>query len=394
MLLEKFSRTIKASLALFIFIGQANPTFAGIFGTQSDEPVDVSAGTATYRWEIDRLILETARNQRPTIEQSGSTLIADTIIYDYETEIGYAYGNVVYTGADDNTVLTADEGTFYTDEEKVVMTGSPSLITEEGTEDEMTATADTMTFYSEHEYVVFTGNVEILSDDYEMTGEQATYYQNTGRFSSDGRSTASQNGKTITADSIDMISDNEGNETGDYVATGDVVVEDPEEGITIYCDRIESMSGEGGKNESYIATGNVVIENIPEDEDDESYEVHCGKAEYYEELGYVRMTEDPVLYFTDYDMTASALTMEQYDDENRANLLGDVVIEYGDLTTYSRWGEYSGDEDKIYLTGNPIITTSGSQFTSHLVELDLNTEDVNMIGGGTGYYVSDGDFSF
>lgn len=315
-------------------------SYPQMFDNTSEEPVDITAGKSTYYWQIDKIILEKLDDQTANVVQGKKELSADTIIYDSETEIGYAYENVVFTDHEEGTVLTAGSGTYYTDTQKVVVWDDPVLKFEDGT----VARSDRMTFFSDGDYVILKNNVIISNGEMTMEGEKATYFNDSGKFKILGQATTKQSNMILTAENIDVTSEDD-------------------------------------KIISYTAEGNVVAEN-PE----EGYKIYAGKLEYFEETGYTRITENPYINFYEQDIEVYANQIEQYKEKQKSNLLGDVIIIQQDQKAYSRWGEYYTDEDMIYLSGNPIMVSGDSQFTAHRIVLDIEAGEMSMVGGGTGFY--------
>jgi lipopolysaccharide export system protein LptA len=237
--------------------------------------------------------------------------------------------------------LRAGQGVYYTRDKKIVVSGSPVIeMKRSGT----TASADVMTIYTEEDYIIMTGNVVIKSSNYTLTSDKATYYQSTGTFKLSGRASSPMNDTILTADRIDIITVN--NQLKSYSAIGNVEAVNTNDGFTIY----------------------------------------SGRLDYYKELGYARITENPVIVFHDQNMRAYSKVMDQYENEKKANLIGNVIIEQGDQRAYAHWGEYFSDQKIMNLSGNPILASGESKMNANRIMVDVSAGEMTMIGGGTGYY--------
>ncbi len=323
----------------FLFL--ASIAYGALFQPSQNIPVQVNAGQTTYEWEIQRWLLENTNSIKPRLVQGQSELTAQTIIYDYQNEIGYAYGNVFYQNRADKVTLRAGEGVYYTKEKKIVVRRNPVIeMKSSGT----VATSDVMTIYTEEDYIILSGNVVIKSSNYTMTGDRATYYQTTGSFKISGTASTSMNDTLLTADRIDIVTEN-------------------------------------SRLKSYTAIGNVHAVNT-----NEGYTIESGRLDYFKDLGYTRITENPVIVFHEHNMRAHSIVMEQFENEKKANLIGNVIIEQGDQRAYARWGEYYSDQKIMYLSGNPILASGGSKLNANRIMVDVDAGEMTMVGGGTGFY--------
>jgi lipopolysaccharide export system protein LptA len=119
---------------------------------QSDLPIQISAERSVFQWEIQRLLLEGKAQQIPTIQQGNSVLKADTIVYEDQKKIGYAFGNVLFQDAQRGAVLRAGEGTYYTKTKEVVATKQPRLSLKK---DGVTAVGEVIRFFPEKSILFF-----------------------------------------------------------------------------------------------------------------------------------------------------------------------------------------------------------------------------------------------
>lgn len=314
----------------------------GQFATMdTNQPVDVTAGRSVYKWEIKRVILENTNGEMPYIVQGDTTLKANTIIYDDKEEIGYAYGNVRYENSKEKMVLTSGEGTYNTKKKEIIARVRPKVVMQK---DNVTAKSDVMKMYSGKDYMLLLGNVWITNKKFIMEGDQATFFQKAGKFKLLGNARAIQEENTLNADKIDADSQN-------------------------------------GQMNNYTAEGHVKVVNTKGD-----YVINSGRLDYYKEIGYSKMTKKPFLFFSNQNIYAYSIVMEKYDDEDKANLLGDVIIIQGNKRIYAKWGEYFTKIKKMILTGNPIMVQGNSRFNTSRIEVDVEAGTMNMIGTGTGYY--------
>lgn len=333
-------RGVPAVLAVLLFTAGA-VLFGQISGPSSDEPVEVTAGRSVYQWEIKRILLENTNRQMPVITQGQSVLRANTIIYDDKQEIGYAFGNVNYQNKKDQVVLTAGEGTYDTKKKEVIARRNPKLHMQK---DDVTARSEVMKIYPDREYTLFVGNVRITNRKFLMEGDQGTMFGKSGRFKMTGNARATQEDTVLEADKIDLESKN-------------------------------------GQMQNYTAQGGVKVTDVKQ-----GYEIRSGRLDYFKDMGYTRMTQKPVLVFTNRNITAYAIVMEKYDNEDKANLLGDVVIVQGNKKAYAKWGEYFTGDKRMVLTGNPVLVQGKSRFNSSRIIVDVEAGTMNMVGTGSGFY--------
>lgn len=315
-------------------------SYSKLFQISEKEPAHLTSGKSIYKWEIKRLILEYMMNKKPTIQQGTSYLKANTIIYDEQNQIGYAYGNLVFYDSQERVKLTSGEGIYYTKMKKIIVKKNPKIRLEKN---KTVATSEEMLFFTDEDYIVLNGNVHIQSENISISGDKARYFESLGIFKVIGNAQTVDNETILTADKIDIVSKN-------------------------------------NKVESYTATGNVVIENT-----NDNYIIKAGKTDYYGTLGYSKISEDPVIEFKDKNIQVYSTVMEKYDDEKKANLLGNVIIVTGDRQAFSRWGEYLFDEKIMILTGNPILIQGNSKFNAHKILVNVSEETMSMIGGGSGF---------
>ncbi len=311
------------------------------FKFNQNEKAHITAGISKFKWEINRLILETFKKDRPTIKQGDNVLIADTFINDAEKKSYYAYGNLYYSNPEQGIILRAGEGVYRSEDEIVIVTKSPRITM---TKSKVTARSWKMHIFPNNNQIIMIGNVRIKGENYEITGNRATMNQDTGKIVITGDASTKQKDTIMKADRI--VIDSKNSKIENYTATGNVSVNDPEKGFTI----------------------------------------HAGKLEYFEHLGYSKITQDPWIDFKEQNTRAYSTVMEQYENEDKANLLGNVIIVQGSKVAFSKWGEYYSKSKKIFLTGRPILKEGESRFYANKITVEIESGLMKMEGVGAGFY--------
>jgi lipopolysaccharide export system protein LptA len=327
---------------LFLFwIISCNFLYSQLGTFSTNETTYVTAGRSVYKWEIERMILQNTNNSKPVIEQKNSILKADTIIYDSKNEMGYAYNNIYFENTKDKIVLTAGEGTYNTKIKEITTTAHPVLYLKK---DNTKAKSDVIKIYPEKDYIQMIGNVWVTNKKFVMEGDQAKLFQKTGKFKIYGNASAKEEKSTLYADKIDVDS-------------------------------------KDGQLQSYTA-----LDNVRATDSKEGYTIHSGRLDYFKDIGYSKITKNPVITFSNKNIKAYSIVMEKYDDEEKANLLGNVIIVKDNQKAYAKWGEYFIKSKKMILTGNPILVEGNSKFNANQILVDVEAETMSMIGEGHGFY--------
>ena len=339
---------MKGFCFLFLFLC-INVSFSGSFRPSKEKPVEIKAGRAIYKWEIKRLILENSNNVLPNITYDNSVLSANLMIYDDNLKKGFGYGKIYYEDKKERLIVTAEEAVYDEATKLITLTHNPKIIMKR---DGTIARGDKILIYPEKEDIFLIGNVNITNTNYSISGKNANLNQNRKSFQ-------------IKKDVIFIQKDSK-----------------------IYADRIALETGIRG-NENYVADGNVRIHD-----EKENYSIYGNRLDYFKDDGYTRITggysnihPKPTIEFEDKNSKASSIVMEKFDKEEKANLLGDVVIKQGNKRAKAMWGEYFIKKKFVILTGNPVIEDGNSIFTSYKISVDIEKETMNMVGRGKGRYL-------
>lgn len=331
----------KGSLLFLILIFCYYFIFAQAAKETNKEPINLISGLSTYKWDIKKWILEYTNNIGPVIVQGESMLKANMMIYNENTEVGFAYGNVYYENKKDRNILTSEEGTYNGKIKEIIANKNPVIIMQN---DNTVAKSDIIKIYPNKDLTYLIGNVWITNSNNIILGEQAILNQKTGKFNIIGNAKSIQKDSVLTADKIDIYSTNK--QLASYTATGHVVLNDKVQG----------------------------------------YIINSGRLDYYKELGYSKISINPVITFTSNNITAYSIVMEKYDKEDKANLLGNVIIIQNNKKAFSKWGEYYTKTKKMYLTGNPILVEGNTKFAAQKIMVDIEAGTMSMIGKGIGFY--------
>jgi len=308
---------------------------------EESEPIQVTAEKSVFQWEIQRLLLEGKMKQVPTIQQGSSVLKADTIVYEHEKKIGFAFGNVSFQDSVRRALLLAGEGTYDTIKKEVTATKNPRLYLKK---DQVEISGRMIRFLVEKNDMFVYHNVKIKGKDYVLYGDQGQLFQTANRLVIQGQARLQQ-GET-----------------------------------TIASRRMQILYGDG-KLSSYTALDDVVVT-----EKKQGYVITGGRLDYYEDLAYTRVTRDPRIHFTNDSGAAqvSCLVIDMYKNEDRANLLGNVEIVKGGQRVTARWGQYLMKQKRIILTGNPVLEDKTSRFEASVMVFDVDKQELILEGKGKG----------
>lgn len=331
----------------FFILFFINLSFAGSFRTSPTKPVEITAGRSVYKWEIKKLILENSNKIQPSINYENSFLRAEMMIYDDNIKKGFAYGNVYYEDRKENIIMKAEEGVYDENTKEITLSKNPKIILKK---DGTIATGNKIKIYPEKDTILLIGNVKISNTNIIVKSDIAEINQSKNTF--------------VVKNNVEVI----------------------EKNSKLYADRLY-LDTKKKNQESYTATGNVKIVD-----EKEGYAIYGNRLDYFKEEGYTRITGGysnetrPFIDFKEKNAKASSIVMEKFDKEEKANLLGDVIITQGKRTAKAMWGEYFIKRKKVILTGNPILEENNSRFQSYKINVDIENETMNMMGKGSGVY--------
>ena len=271
------------------------------------------------------------------------------MIYDDNSKKGFAFGNVYYEDKKENVVITSDEAIYDETQKEVTLIKNPKIfLKKEGT----FARGDKVKIYPEKDKLFLIGNVKISNTNVQITGDTAEL----------------------------------NNDSKTFLIKKDVSVK--QKGSRLYTDML-LLNSKIKDKESYTASGNVKVVD-----EKEGYSIYGNRLDYFKEFGYTRITgaysniyTNPTIDFDKKDIKASSTVMEKFDKEEKANLLGNVIVKQGNKKAKGMWGEYFIKRKKAVLTGNPVLEEGGSKFYSYKINVDIERETMSMVGRGKGIYL-------
>jgi lipopolysaccharide export system protein LptA len=137
-------------------------------------------------------------------------------------------------------------------------------------------------------------------------------------------------------------------------------------GTTITCD--EAYSYEADKLATLL--GNVKVKN-----DVKKYTLTSGYAEYRREEKLSVATKNPKLVLErDRPITITADIMRIWTDEDYSEAAGDVKIVSEDVEGYGQKLKYFGKEDRVELSGKPVVRQKDSRLAGDVITLFLAEE--------------------
>lgn len=392
-------------ILLFLFIPFLSAQFVK---PDQDSGVQTGAGKVRFNWELKKLFLENFNNTSPSITNGDNILTANMIMYDADTETGYAFGNVRFENTKENVVLTGQEGTYFTKKKEIVVKGNPMIsMRSSGT----VATCDQLHIYTDRNYLVLIGNVVIKSQQSTVKGRRATYFVESGMFIVSGNAEAVQGDTTINAEKLNIQS--RSGRIENYTATSNVVLVDRKQNIRVESGKLEYYRSLGysriseapvvtmtdkESNETVLSAETIdlitqndqvsrytAVSNVQIIDRKQGYTVQSGRMEYFKEKGYTEITENPVITFKDKSMKAYANRMTRFDKESKASLAGNVrIILQGNRRVTSHWAEYYTENRLLFITGNPVFHDKDSRVSSPVMTVDVDKEALQMQGGGSG----------
>lgn len=309
-------------------------------------PLHVTAGRSIFRTNENKVYMETLNNQRPTLTQNGVALIADRMIYDENDEIGYAYGNLRFVDLKNKTFLSADEGTYNSKEQKIILRKSAEILLEKEDGSSLRIVGKIITIYPDDSYIIVQGNIELDDGDTRISGKELHIWM--------------KSEKMVILGQVQSLSEKQ----------------------KLITDKL-SMQFKDGELQYYTADGNVIAVSI-----EDKMTIMAGFLSYDLKKQLMKAIKNPSIYFHSQSTISYANVIEFDQNTNMGSLLGDVVSiqNEGEQMAYSRWALYNGEKKTISMFGNPRLEQADSEVfgTEILVDVDKNT--MNILSGGRGFF--------
>lgn len=313
-------------------------------------PIAITSGKSIFKTADRKIYLLTGNNRRPTLRQLGIVFTSDYIIYDEELKIGYAYGNLRFADPDNTVFMSAEEGTYFVDQKKIVLRKTPEILLGQDKNTSTKIIGKIITIYPEESYVHVQGNIEINDGSTFITGKEAKIWTKDDRMLITGTVQSISEDQKLTADTLDVT------------------------------------FADGGLS-TYKAQGNVkVVNNI------DNFTLCTTILTYNNKEKLFRATENPSLYFQK-DRTISFANVIEYNSDTKfGNLIGDVIsIQDTDdpsqrQKAYSRWAVFDGNSNIINMYGNPRLVQKDSELFGMQIIININSNNMHLIGGGQGIF--------
>jgi len=313
---------------------------------QNSIPVAITSGKSIFRTADKEVYLETAFKRRPTMSQGSAILVADKMIYDEEKEIGYAYGNLRFADAANRSFFSAQEGTYYAKDEKIVLRKSPEILLEQDGKKSTRINGKIITIYPKESYLHVQGNIEIDDGTTFITGKEVRIWSDDNRMIVNGN--------------VQSLSDDQKLKT----------------------DRLNVQFTNGGLA-YYMAKGNTIAVSTTD-----NFTLCSSILTFNNEQKLFRATENPSIYFKEQETMSYANIIEYYQDTKKGNLLGNVITLQGDGTqkAYSRWALYDGSNNTIRMLGNPRLQQEDSELFGMEILVNIDSNNMYITGGNRGFF--------
>ena len=308
--------------------------------------VAVTAGKSFFKTIEELIILETANNRRPTISQGPVALIADTMIYDEATEIGYATGNLRFADLNNRTFFSAQEGTYFTKEKKIVLRKSAEILLEQGDNISTKIIGRIITIYPDDSYIHVQGNIAIDDGTTYITGEEVRIW--------------SKEDKMIVSGNVQSISDNQ----------------------KLVADRL-NVQFKDGELYNYVARGNVIANS-----EEDGFTLQSGVLFYDHTINFYKALIEPSIFFQEQNSISHANIIEYDKVTEIGNLIGNVISIQGngEQIAYSRWAVFHGSNNIINMYGNPRLVQKGSEIFGTEIIVNIDSNNMEILGGGRGFF--------
>ena len=308
--------------------------------------VAVTAGKSFFKTIEELIILETANNRRPTISQGPVALIADTMIYDEATEIGYATGNLRFADLNNRTFFSAQEGTYFTKEKKIVLRKSAEILLEQGDNISTKIIGRIITIYPDDSYIHVQGNIAIDDGTTYITGEEVRIW--------------SKEDKMIVSGNVQSVSDTQ----------------------NLVADRL-NVQFKDGELYNYVARGNVIANS-----EEDGFTLQSGVLFYDHTINFYKALIEPSIFFQEQNSISHANIIEYDKVTEIGNLIGNVISIQGngEQIAYSRWAVFHGSSEIINMYGNPRLVQNGSEIFGTEIIVNIGSNNMEILGGGRGFF--------
>lgn len=322
------------------------PLLVSFHFAQEGIPVAITSGKSKFHANDKEIILETAFKRRPTLSQGPVILVADTMIYDEEKEIGYAYGNLRFADIQNRSFFSAQEGTYFTKEKKIVLRKTPEILMEQNNQKSTRINGKVITIYPEDSYLIVQGNIEIDDGTTFITGKEVRIW--------------SEDNRMIVSGNVQSISEDQKLQT----------------------DRLNVQFTNGGLSH-YMAKGHTIAVSTSD-----NFTLCSKLLTFNNEKKLFRATEDPSIYFHEQETMSFANVIEYYQDTKMGNLLGNVISMQGDGTqkAFSRWALYNGSNNTIRMFGNPRLQQEDSELFGMEILVNIDSNNMFISGSGKGFF--------
>jgi lipopolysaccharide export system protein LptA len=174
----------------------------------------------------------------------------------------------------------------------------------------------------------------------------------------------------ILADVFEILKRQDGSEVGEW--RGNVKLRHAD--YHLQADRLQAFR----KKMDGVATGNVTVSNPQE-----GITLTSERLYYRDDFEYIEMTGNPYLVRVDsagVTTTARSERMEFYQQEERGRLLGAVEIRQGELVALCEEAVLYNLEDKIVLSGEPTIRQQDTQLSGEKMVFYIEENRLQMSG--------------
>jgi len=143
----------------------------------TDQTARLSGQSAVYFKRYGRSVL----HGRPSLEDGGWTLTADSLVHLKDQAKSYAYGGVEMVDSSAKNNIWSDYGEYWHQESYGLLTGDPKYSISGDKGKASTITADRMEAFQRSQTAIATGNVRYSEDSVWASAGRMSYFKNEGR---------------------------------------------------------------------------------------------------------------------------------------------------------------------------------------------------------------------